>query len=503
MKTTLVILSSLFFLPANAQSISPDPTFGNSGMAITPNMAEITRFTSAPDGSIFSCSYQMQGNGTGIYHLAVSKHLSNGTPDPNFGINGTTTTSIDYSEYPLDIRLQPDGKVLVSGSSYLGPTPGGPGDYRAFTVRFTASGDPDQTFGTNGVFKLDFNNSHTASVIPLSNGDVILAGNGYNVATVTKVDASGNPVTTFGSNGTRFLSDYNFAFLLWNAILLSDSSILCMGYDLTDSENPRIAYCKLDQDGNYSPSFGQNGKVVMDISPSQGGMIEASEYLSRGAETADQKIILAGTAGSNFLLRILPDGTPDAAFGTNGVLLHALPFSDFTLQPDGKILLTGSKLLGAYNYGYSVSRLDQQGNSDLSFNGTGTFDLDISAENDLVQCIGLSGTKILLGGSSKTTPEASATLVRLDSTQQHLEVLEKSQQELLLYPNPFTDRLFLSISPGQVSEINLTDACGRTVYRTSSPVNKLLDLEKLPAGVYNLVLRQKNGEISHTKVMKQ
>lgn len=110
------------------QSVHLNNSFGNTGIAITPNTTEINKIAIDASGAIFSAGYSLESMTSGINHLTISKHTAGGLLVPNFGTNGKTITSVDYSEFPLDIQLQADGKILVAGSSYLGPTPSGPGD---------------------------------------------------------------------------------------------------------------------------------------------------------------------------------------------------------------------------------------------------------------------------------------------------------------------------------------------------------------------------------------
>ena len=96
-------------------------------------------------------------------------------------------------------------------------------------------------------------------------------------------------------------------------------------------------------------SFGSSGIVRIEM-PSG-----AEDTPSASALQRDGKLLLAGrTEGRQshaFVLRLLPNGTPDATFGQNGVALFDLPNGDnYAIQQieqgaDGSIVINGYTLI--------------------------------------------------------------------------------------------------------------------------------------------------------------
>jgi uncharacterized delta-60 repeat protein len=119
-------------------------------------------------------------------------------------------------------------------------------------------------------------------------------------------------------------------------------------------------------------SFGSSGIVRIGV-PSGAEDRPTTSTLQR-----DGKLLLAGwTAGRQshaFVLRLLPNGTPDATFGQNGVALFNLPNKDYyNIQQleqgaDGSILINGLS-----ETGYSLTRLTAAGILDTSFGTQGFF----------------------------------------------------------------------------------------------------------------------------------
>lgn len=501
MKSVLTTLSVCSLLSAFAQNVNLDSNFGNAGIVITPNTTEINSIAVDSDGSIFSAGYSIESGGSGIYRLTVTKHTNTGTIASNFGTNGMVTTTIDYSEFPLDIKLQPDGKILVSGSVYLGPTQSGPGDYNSFVARFNTNGDLDSSFAINGVFRLLHSDSHIVSMIILDDGSILLAGNSYGAAAISKIDSNGAIDPSFGNNGSVFLSDVNYTFILWKAILLSDQSVICVGYDGNDFNNSKLTYCKIDLNGDFVPGFGQNGKVILDLHNTTPSI---TELLSGVRETATGEIILSGYSMTPLLLKINPDGSLNNSFGTNGILNHSYPFSDLEMQADGKFLIGGNVEISEYNYGFSITRLNADGSLDNSFNGTGTFTADVSTGNDYLQTMKLTGTDhILVAGSSRLlSSNADFMLANIDISQS-LNVETAGLEGISIYPNPFSSELTISVENNGITEIQLVDELGRMITKLIPESANTLHLDSLAAGVYYLVFVNHSGEIKTEKVVKR
>jgi uncharacterized delta-60 repeat protein len=127
--------------------------------------------------------------------------------------------------------------------------------------------------------------------------------------------------------------------------------------------------------GGFDPTFGTGGKAVLPLGDSFGA--------SAAALTADQHILVAGSAANSFAVaRLTQSGALDSTFGTNGQAQIA--FTDFgagTLshtaavlaQPDGKIVLIGTVSAGPSGPEESVlglARLNADGTPDQTF-GTG------------------------------------------------------------------------------------------------------------------------------------
>jgi len=498
-------LMLLFFINivfcAYSQNAALDPTFGNLGYSIHPNTSEINCFAFDQNGGIISVG--TTGQGAGVWHLTLTKTNVNGILDTSFGINGKVTTIIEQSAYPHDIKIQPDGKIIVVGSLHL-VSVGSAG----FVVRYHSNGTLDQTFGTNGTFMLTSVNQFYSTLL-LSNGSIMLGGNTNNInarAILIKLDTNGILDNTFGTNGILPLDATGFQFKLGKMVLLSDNKILCVGDENTDSTNQKIAYCKIDTQGNLDNLFGQNGKVVTDI---YNNFPDTNESLLQAKELPDNTIILEGGISGQFynyniLLKINANGSFDTTFGTNGVVSHSYPRIGFEIQPNGKIIIGGTKIINSNSAGYSIARFSSNGILDLSFNnGKGFVDIDPSLDNDGLQYIKLQvADTLIIGGSSKLNSVSNFTLIRilLDTP---LSVNEPLEQFIKIYPNPFEDHFFIEDSEGIIKSIKIFDNIGRLI-KTVSNFNHVKEIyTDFTIGIYNITVETKDGRIMNKKMIKK
>ncbi|MFC1534683.1 delta-60 repeat domain-containing protein, partial [Thermodesulfobacteriota bacterium] len=106
---------------------SPDTTFGTSGIVVTPPI-DATDYAQAltiqPDGQIVVAGYTSL-NGTPDF-LVLRYNSSDGSLDSSF--NGTGYSIVEFPDVgsvydeAFGVTLQPDGKIVVAGTSFASPT---------------------------------------------------------------------------------------------------------------------------------------------------------------------------------------------------------------------------------------------------------------------------------------------------------------------------------------------------------------------------------------------
>jgi uncharacterized delta-60 repeat protein len=242
-----------------------------------------------------------------------------GQLDPSFGTNGGVTTDFaGGTDQAFAVALQQDGKMVVGGE-------GGTSTSYAFQpelARYNADGSLDPSFGSAGKLRMAFAGPTDIQALALQpDGKVIAAGS------------------------------------------MDNASYDSLG----------IVVMRLNADGSLDASFGSGGLVEPNI---------PGEYVSSVVIQPDGKILVAGaradagfTAFQVLVRRFNTNGTPDATFGSNGVVTSSFggtfdSAGAVVLQLDGKIVVAGSREQIFPDASFAVTRLLANGATDTSF-GTG------------------------------------------------------------------------------------------------------------------------------------
>ncbi len=161
-------------------------------------------------------------------------------------------------------------------------------------------------------------------------------------------------------------------------------------------------------------------------------------------------------------------------------------------------------MISTNNYGFSITRFNSDGTIDLGFNGTGTFEADLTERSDFLYCMRLAGPEhLLVGGSMRPIDFNSIFALAQIDMSESLGLTGNKSEALSVYPNPFSDNVTVSIENESVTAVRLTDAMGRTIENYSLSKNTVLPLEHLEAGVYHLVFTNNRQEVISKKLIKQ
>ena len=206
-----------------------------------------------------------------------------GALDTGFGQGGTVTTAIrpDGSD-AYALALQPDGKILVGGSTTTGS------ESEFAVARYSAAGALDPSFGTGGTVTTAIGSfyDHVRALLVQPDGKILAAGGSY------------------------------------------------------DGSEYEVALVRYNPDGSLDSSFGSGGKVTTATSGPGGGEAYAL------ALQPDGKIVVGAATGNNtnfVIARYNADGSPDMSFGSGGLVMTNIGYlRALELQPDGKIVAAGS-----------------------------------------------------------------------------------------------------------------------------------------------------------------
>ena len=321
-----------FAASAHADAGAPDPNFGTAGVLRmeTSGLQPETGAALQADGKLI-----VTGGGVNDAIARIRRLKDNGTPDGDFGDAGTVTIDGTGTDRLNAVLVQPDGKILVGGSS----------GNSAVLYRFSDRGAPDQGFGNGGKVTLPALRvgAETALDIAVRDGKIVAVGQSELKAAVWKrnlADGSADvaaviPITGGGDNpfGDRAVG----------VAIQADGRIDVAG-STSASFNGFVA--RLNTGLGLDPTF-QGGLVQLN-----NGAIDTEASI---ALQADGKIVVAGRTTSGFndpgniiVTRLTTGGVPDQTFNGNGVRVIDSGgdegASRILVQPDGKLVIVGSTL---------------------------------------------------------------------------------------------------------------------------------------------------------------
>jgi uncharacterized delta-60 repeat protein len=339
-----------------------------------------------PDGKILAAG--TSDINTATQNFSVVRMNGNGSLDTTFAANGVVQTFIIGDDTRANrMALQADGKIVVAGIS------GDYGDTEITVVRYTANGELDPAFGSGGIVKTavvpDTHNwGNDVAIQP--DGKILVAGTVWNETdydfVLLRYDINGSLDNTFATNGIKIIDldsgNWDFGYTL---ALQKDGKIIIAGRSGTTSTGYDFALVRLNSDGTPDASFGTNGVVITHAT-------DGYDSISRVTVQLDGKIIAVGMINGSELAiaRYSPTGTLDTNFDSDGIFISTLAEDgwDITLQADEKILVSGFSEANPTDL--IVARLTIDGNLDSEFGNNGYFILNVGEASNAV------GTSIAL-----------------------------------------------------------------------------------------------------------
>ena len=313
-----------------------------------------------------------------------------GDLDPTFGGDGVVRTDLTPAEDDgYTVAIQPDGKIVVAGEMGTGgPNP------RMAIVRYENDGSLDPSFGGgDGKVSIDFTlGADFAYAVRIqANGKILLAGTadyfGRNSRfALARLTSDGSLDPTFGGDG-MLMTDVTPSHDALNGMALQpNGKIVVVGGVSAGPDNGKIGVLRYRSDGSLDPTFGGDGIVLNDPTPTY------DDGLAVGVE-ADGQIIVAGGAGFDgpnetfVALAFGPHGSLDPTFGGDGkVVTDLTPKADvpygMAIQDDGRIVVAGSAAQDGPDPRFALVRYERDGSLDPSFKGDGTVITNITPYGD-------------------------------------------------------------------------------------------------------------------------
>ena len=315
--------------------------------------------------------------GTSDANFAMARYNVDGSLDTSFSADGKVTTDFGNYDYAWGIKIESNGKILISGSS---------GSDFALAC-YNVDGSLALNFGSGGkVITANHGMGHAVafSVQVQTVGKIVTggfnnggAGFGNGDFAMVRYKPDGSLDTNFGNAG-MVTTDVGHDDYGMSMLIQPDDKILVAGETWFDSGNSDFALVRYNANGSLDTSFGIAGKVTTDFN-----------YRDQGSSMtiqSDGKIIVVGESNGDFALaRYNIDGSLDKTFSGDGKVTTDIGKYDFgggvTIQNDGKILVIGSAYAIQDSLFHTLSDssliLDETGNSDFAlvrYNADGSLD---------------------------------------------------------------------------------------------------------------------------------
>ncbi len=430
-----------------------DLTFDNDGRAITDlgsNSDKINSLISVDNGKILA---------VGVSNSSITtlvRYNADGSVDNSFGISGKLDTGL--GGYGDLVKVATDGKIIIAGSVA--------GNF-SYVSRFLANGQPDNSFGTNGLY-FTGNNDRISNLSlrtnPIDKSNEIIINQSADSALFylkksTFLDANGKiKPSPIGDNliasplvldqnvlngilsskaidktnpnvqnilsilGEPLINELRSKFENVNGGIsvsaLNDGSIAVSFTGLSSSSQYISSVARFGSDGKFDPNFGTNGLLTPLFPPDFNGIASVVFDKKDGLNFA----IYNPTTKDISVSRYTINGQLDSTFGNNGqVKLPQIVDSAFAYKfrlsvvvdsQNGVLLTTGNTDDNLFN----VFRFNNNGTIDTTFGTNGELQLSgtasravlLDADNRLFLGSDLNGdvvvSKYNIGGTSSPTP---------------------------------------------------------------------------------------------------
>ncbi|MEE1564249.1 MAG: hypothetical protein V1249_04640, partial [Acidimicrobiales bacterium] len=217
---------------------------------------------------------------------------SDGSLDAAFGSGGKVVHDIGGKELITAIDVQPDGKILVAGTTAASGTD----DF--FVARYTSAGVLDTTFSSDGIHVFDLGSSaeDTLGGMDLQpDGRIVVGGYSGGDWAVARLTADGDMDTSFGAAGIT-TTDFGGTEEASEVVVASDGKILLGGHTNASGDYD-MALVRYTSAGVLDTTFSSDGVTTQDFNNASLGSGRTDKARAMGI-AANGSVLLAGSTKS-------------------------------------------------------------------------------------------------------------------------------------------------------------------------------------------------------------
>lgn len=488
MKKTILTLT--FFLITiyitRAQNGIIDKTFGNNGF-ITEKadiyLSEVNMLIQEDGKIIITGTVDYSAGNLDIF---VIRYNMDGS------IDGTKIINVDNKDnHASGLAIESSGKILITGYTWIGSD--------SYVIRLNRNLTFDNSFGQQGIVRFDFSEKSSdieriKNIVVYNDGEYYVSGDAK-IEGITKdldqfifkLTSSGFVDNSFNNGKVLYLGDYGYNNFN-KSLLIQGNELIVAGY----SKSSDYTYLDLFYIyGNGSLDkykyFGintVNGCYANDFIITNNNEIIATGPINRGTSDSDV-----------FVAKFNYEGDIDDNFGHNGLKYYDIfdakkldePFS-ITQLPNHNYLIAGSKFEEKWSWESSYAfTIIENGEINNSFGenpvyGITNWNLEGSKlDQAIVARYNPVNNMIYIAGKTYGDDDKNLYLTRLTSNVNATRNINDAYGKMIISPNPVRHTAILNFPNSQdgLVSIKIISQTGQTVYKTTKQLSNKIVLNNL------------------------
>jgi uncharacterized delta-60 repeat protein len=248
-------------------------------------------------------------------HVFLGRYRPNGNPDGSFGDNGLAKATVcGDTAFETNVFVRSDGSIAV-----VGDCGNGSDNNKLFVLVFRPGGGLDGSFSGDGMYQLAVGDNFWLGDAVLDDHDRLTivgrsrVGSGDERATVVRLTPQGALDTAFAGDGRAFF-DFASGDDFARAVIAHGNGVLVAEEGSFSPPNSDIILFALTPQGDLDTSFSGDGKARLDIATTDTPVDAVADASGRIYGAATYTY---GTAEAT-VLRIKPNGTLDTSFAGTG-----------------------------------------------------------------------------------------------------------------------------------------------------------------------------------------
>ncbi len=459
-------------------TIAPNPAFGENGLALTNlgvGLDEAAAIAVQPDGRILVAGTSDNGIDS---DMALVRYLADGTEDPEFLFSAGSVIGAGFGDDGVRaLSIDTDGTILLGG--FIEED----GVRRGALVRVLSNGQLDYTFGDLGVVAMGDGtvNSDFYDITILADRTIVLAGDteidSKTVPVLARFLADGSVDSSFGTDGVMIDSDTSGEFQAVAA--QADGTLLAGGFAKDATERRGLYLARFTADGTIDKSFGDEGRAVV-FEESEEIVVHDIAIQSDNKVVAVGEVIGSDGVSSIMIARFAADGSPDTELSKNGVLVYDIGTGSAAYA----VAVAGGDLVLAAGY---RSEADGKDTVILRF-GTSSADAGTDANTqdalNTAEILPVAALSVEQGLDPATDASSSTSIQQADLVTTSLSGSDEVSQAIAVLPDGTVYTAGSSGSGGDsaimVASYTENVASGEAINKTGPVVSQYYSIETAP-----------------------